>query len=373
MDAQPQNVAHVHMDAMRTILAVVVAFGHIWALLIRDYRPTTNLVVDILYFAAGFGHSAVMLFFVLSGYWITRSVVARTRAGWSWRSYLNDRLVRLLLVLIPALALTALFDGIAILLLHSPTHAGATHTYVVDRDLREDLTLLTLAGNLLFLQDLIVPAFGSNGPLWSLAFEFWYYLWFPALWLLVSRKRFTLALATLALGFLNPALALGFLAWLCGALLALAERRLAAHPPRSGMAGPGANIVSGLLFAGTLLWARSGDYLLEDPVLAASFALFLLALLRHPPRLRTPVAALARYGATASFSLYATHFPLMALATALIISTERLSPTSGPIAMVLAILSFSIGFGLLFANATEKHTAAVRGWTRRVIGIAVNR
>ena len=49
--------------------------------------------------------------------------------------------------------------------------------------------------------------FGSNGPLWSLAFEFWYYLWFPALWLLWRRQP-SWMLATLAVGWFAPPMAL---------------------------------------------------------------------------------------------------------------------------------------------------------------------
>jgi peptidoglycan/LPS O-acetylase OafA/YrhL len=373
MHDQSENAAHIHMDAMRTLLAVAVAFGHIWALLIRDYQPTANIAVNFLYFAAGFGHSSVILFFVLSGYWITRSVVARTRTGWSWRAYLSDRLVRLLLVLVPALALTGVFDGIAILLLDSPTHRGATGTYVVARDIRSDLTLEVLVGNLFFLQEVLVRPFGSNGPLWSIAFEFWYYLWFPALWLLVSGRRVSLALVTLAIGLINPELPMGFVSWLCGALLVFADRYLSERSSRQLPGGSRATGAAALLFLATLLWARSGDYRLEDPALAAMFALFLLAMLQHPPRIPGPVNALARYGASASFSLYATHFPLMALCTALIITTDRIAPSVGAILLALAILAFSIGFGWVFASGTEKHTMIARRHIRRLMGIGGRR
>jgi peptidoglycan/LPS O-acetylase OafA/YrhL len=55
------------MDAMRAALAVTVAFGHVWGLLVEDYRPTASVLVRAGYFFAGFAHSAVILFFVLSG------------------------------------------------------------------------------------------------------------------------------------------------------------------------------------------------------------------------------------------------------------------------------------------------------------------
>ena len=81
------NPAFLYMDALRAVLALVVAFGHIWALLIADYRPTDDLLVKSLYLAAGFGHPAVILFFVLSGFWITRSILLTPPARWTWSGW----------------------------------------------------------------------------------------------------------------------------------------------------------------------------------------------------------------------------------------------------------------------------------------------
>ena len=44
-----------------------------------------------------------------------------------------------------------------------------------------DLTLRHVFANVLFMQTVMAPVFGSNGPLWSLANEFWYYVTFPFL------------------------------------------------------------------------------------------------------------------------------------------------------------------------------------------------
>jgi peptidoglycan/LPS O-acetylase OafA/YrhL len=45
--------------------------------------------------------------------------------------------------------------------------------------LAPNYTATTFVGNLAFLQTIAVPIFGTNGPMWSLANEFWYYLIFP--------------------------------------------------------------------------------------------------------------------------------------------------------------------------------------------------
>src|SRR5207302_10791525 len=52
-----------------------------------------------------------------------------------------------------------------------------------------------------------VPAFGTNGPLWSLAFEFWFYALYPLLLLLSvrfgTRRTMGIVLAVSVVGFLG--------------------------------------------------------------------------------------------------------------------------------------------------------------------------
>jgi len=359
--------AYAYMDAFRCVLATAVAFGHAWALLIRDYQPSSNLAVDAFYFAAGFAHASVILFFVLSGYWITKSVAGRVRAGWDWRSYLGNRLSRLMIVLIPALALGGLLDSIALHILKSPTHLGATDTFVLRTNIAANLRPEVLAGNLLFLQDILVRPYGSNGPLWSLAFEFWYYVWFPALLLSWRLRRPSLGLLALLLAFLTPYLAFGFLSWLCGALLYFAEARLRARPHLRFVGGRGPVLVAGTLFAGTLLWGRTGDFSIEDPLLAIAFAFFLLTLLLTNPRPLPTIRSLAHYGAAASFSLYATHFPLMAFAAGLFLGAERLAPTPAAVGLVGLTLIGSLAAAWLFSRLTEAKTGTLRHMLRRML------
>lgn len=348
------------MDAMRAALALTVAFGHLWGLLVEDYRPTDSLIVDAGYFLAGFAHSAVILFFVLSGYWIARSVTARAERGWRWGEYLIDRVARLGIVLVPALLLGGALDWLGFRVLQLPTYDGSTGAWVVTQDLTESLTLRALIGNLLFLQHLIVPQFGSNGPLWSLAFEFWYYLWFPALWLALRYRRPSIALASLGIAFANPEIAFGFLSWLCGAALHGAERRWPdLRLPRW------TPVAAGMICLAALLWGRTGEFGAEDPLEAASFALFLFTLLRSDPPRIAALQPFAAYGARASFSLYAIHFPLMALAAGWIVGPTRLPPDARTAVLVLALLAAALALAWLFAALTEARTERLRRALRR--------
>lgn len=345
---------------MRAALALTVAFGHLWGLMVEDYRPTDSLIVDAGYFLAGFAHSAVILFFVLSGYWIARSVTARAERGWQWGEYLIDRVARLGIVLVPALVLGGALDWLGFRVLQLPTYDGSTGAWVVTQDLTQSLTLRALIGNLLFLQHLIVPPFGSNGPLWSLAFEFWYYLWFPALWLALRYRRPGIALATLAIAFANPEIAFGFLSWLCGAALHGAERRWPdLRLPRW------TSVAAGLICLAALLWGRTGEFGAEDPLEAASFALFLFTLLRSDPPRIAALQPFAAYGARVSFSLYAIHFPLMALAAGWIVGPARLPPDARTAALVVVLLAAALALVWLFAALTEARTERLRRALRR--------
>lgn len=69
--------------------------------------PRTSTHLDLIRglsaLAVMSGHEAVMVFFVLSGFFIGTSVLESFRERrWSWRAYLINRLTRLQLVLVPA-------------------------------------------------------------------------------------------------------------------------------------------------------------------------------------------------------------------------------------------------------------------------------
>ena len=107
-----------------------------------------------------------------------------------------------------------------------------------------DLSFIAFLGNLVFLQDLYVPTFGSNWPLWSLANEFWYYLWFPALFMIVKRRRQGLMAVSRLAVVLMPGLLPGFLVWLIGTLVYFADKHLLTKSSRSPLRSAAVNWIS---------------------------------------------------------------------------------------------------------------------------------
>ena len=94
------------LDMVRAIAALAVVWNHAWNMVAGPMPAGASPWLHLVYITAGFGLDAVFAFFVVSGFWIGKSVLGRLAGGtWSWHGYLVDRLSRLLVVLVPALVL----------------------------------------------------------------------------------------------------------------------------------------------------------------------------------------------------------------------------------------------------------------------------
>lgn len=367
---KPANNAFLVMDAMRCVLAVVVAFAHAWYLLIENYRGQTTIAAAVGYFLSGYAHASVILFFVLSGYWIARSVDGRMNKGWHWPSYLIDRFTRLLVVLVPALAIGGTLDAMGLYVLGSSTHSGATATYVLRADIANTLGWNVLLGNLLFLQSIVVAPFGTNGPLWSLAYEFWFYIWFPAIAVSWRRRRPSLFLLAIGLVWFAPFMVVAFGCWLCGAALyRITAKRDSALAPLSlkWLAVGGVPLI--VMLVVVRIVGTEGFEL----TLAAAFAVFLYVLLRTDPSVPGWMKPLAAYGAKASFSLYALHFPILAFLAALLLDAKRMVPSGPNIALVIGALLVAVVVCALFARGTERHTGRIRAAFGKRLAVSPSR
>lgn len=349
------------MDFFRTAAAVIVVVSHARDIVMTDYDG--RLLYAPFYAATRLGHSGVVIFFVISGFWISRSVIGRLESPHFWRDYAVDRLSRLLIVLIPALALGGLLDWIGAVQLALPLYSGTSGSHSITSPVVDRLQIDVLLGNLAFLQTIVVPTWGSNGPLWSLAYEFWFYVWFPAIALLVIRRRFSLALAGLVVAWLNPGIAYGFLSWLIGFALLEARRfapELAAPRWRAAVAA--------LVFVAVLLASGVRETALFGFVLAAAFAGLLYVLRTGQIGLPRWLEPVARYGRESSYSLYVVHFPLLALAGSLAGDGVRMAASPAGVALVVALSVAAIAAGWAFSELTERNTGKARAFLRRRLG-----
>ncbi len=177
---------------------------------------------------AGYGHEAVVVFFVLSGY-----VIAHTRElkDHDWQHYLVQRLSRLWSVLLPAVALTLLLDA------WGRPLAPALYEHVQGGWGRA-------LASLFFVNEFWIQGFaaGSNIPLWSLSYEAGYYLLFGVL--SFGSPRWRWPLAALCGVLVGPRILLLLPAW-----------RLGVWVQRSRWLRERSASQGALLAAGGLLWA----------------------------------------------------------------------------------------------------------------------
>lgn len=175
------------LDILRGLAAFYVLVGHIKWLLWEGYSEGYKLHPEAYSFfgkilvygfsAFSFGHEAVMLFFVLSGFVIHYSTYNQSlkTESFSIGTYLYKRIKRIYPPFLLALLLTWILDSIGRSSGYS-IYSAATNFTSINANISSDLTWETLLGNISMLQTLFVSVWGSNGPLWSLMFEWWFYI-----------------------------------------------------------------------------------------------------------------------------------------------------------------------------------------------------
>jgi peptidoglycan/LPS O-acetylase OafA/YrhL len=318
------------LDLLRIASAAGVVGAH---LANTRLAPTARFLQPV-------GHLMVVCFFVLSGFLIAASVEGKEM---SWGRYATLRLGRLWSVLIPCLALTLVLQLLVTAL--APEQAALFQRGHLS--IRYGLSAL-------FLNELWFNSSGPsfNSPLWSLAYEAWYYAFFGVCIFVRSRIRRMIVLVAMAVVVGPKVLAL-FPVWLTGVALWKAMRWRAqlrpwAWPLFGGALGVAAAWVEfnphWPLPIGYRPWFFSAAFL-SDLVFGFAVAGVILGvdLLWGT---RTPIAQFdrpVRSAAGVSFTLYLLHFPLLVMAAALL-PYDRSNPWHvGMIAGGIFAISFFVG------------------------------
>jgi peptidoglycan/LPS O-acetylase OafA/YrhL len=348
----------------------------------QDWSSVPHTALNAaFYFATGLGADAVVVFFVLSGFWVGGSVLTAVKNNsFRWRDYLISRGSRLWIALVPAVFLTVVLAWIGLAGFPSADILAGHQGYhsLVKPDIAADLAPLVVLGNLFFLQGVVVPVIGTNGPLWSLAYEFWYYVLFPALLIAVTRgsrgKRVLHGFIGIVVALtIGPDILALFPVWLLGVIVAYYKAKISALLIKLNRGATLLQAVAGLLLIVSVV---SAD-VVEWPVpfsawtVAVPAALFIATLVddaRMDSVWFIPLRGAARY-AQASYSLYVSHLPIAILACAMVIplASSRFDPS--PISLTLFVIAIivlmSIAWG--FAWMTEFRTSWFRQTLNRII------
>lgn len=364
-----------HLDMLRGLAAVVVLASHARSLLMPSATPGLGGFDRLMYFVTGIATPAVMVFFVLSGYLVGGGAIRAIQSGrWSWRDYLLARGVRLYLVVVPALFMTLFWDSLSIHL--TGGRAGNPDTamaVVTTQQIIDRTSVLGFAGNVAFVQTILVETFGSDHVLWSLANEAWYYLIFPCLWLALFGGRSIwwrvahAGLALLMLSFVGWEIALLFPVWLLGVAVSLLPHwRWLAPRWASVLAAIPLAVVLLLYGAGRIPRDHSAEY-----AVAFAFAPLLWALLhRDEPGGTGWYARLASVLAGCSFTLYLTHVPVLVFLRACWTFDQPWPRDAAHWAAVGAVCVGCIAYAYLLSRLTEARTDDARRWlAKRVFGV----
>jgi peptidoglycan/LPS O-acetylase OafA/YrhL len=359
----------VVLDALRGLAALYVVCSHCAILLLVSFNqaraldlPAAMKLLAATSYLFAFGHQAVILFFVLSGFVIHLRQAQKIHAGgdsgrkFDVKSYLIRRLRRIVPPFYFALLLTFVLD-LAVRAVNPAFAVPKTGNPIADEILVQHIDWPTLRGNLVFLQWLTCATWGNNTALWSLAYEFYLYLLYPVFWLL--RTRIGVKASTLAV-FGVSALASGLVLhwhimkwplfvliyWFCWVLGAWAAEEYVAEGRvmRSAARAP---LVAALGVA-WLATFRLNPLILSDTFGAVCCSLLVLLAIRmfasaEKDTLRHAwLHRFARVG-DFSYSLYLTHIPVLAVVWALWFQWRHAMPSQPFVAVIGFFLALAVG------------------------------
>ena len=347
----------VYLDLVRFLAACLVYI----------YHSNQRFVITEILPISQYGHSAVMVFFVLSGYVIAYISDTKER---DWITYSASRLSRVYSVALPAIILTLLLDSSGRVLMPE-----IYTSYPYDQFMLRTLASLLFSNEVWFIS---ITAF-SNIAYWSVCYELWYYVFFGLLVFLPRRTGvFCAVLLALALGpkvmLLAPIWGLGVLLYRWQALTKLsigaALWLLVASTTgiiwfhSADIAPKTTEWLRTIIGPESVLQLTHSKYFLSDTLLGilvfANFAAMRKVALQIAPLLlaiKRPVRFLAGY----TFSLYLLHEPLFAFWAAI------LHGDPSNLGYWLATTSLVAASVVIVGYFTENKRHILRAWFERVL------
>jgi peptidoglycan/LPS O-acetylase OafA/YrhL len=364
------------LNMSRWIAAFFVVISHVRHIILVDFGDVIHkgILFKAFYALTSLGHESVVVFFVLSGY----LVGALTYEKWKDKGphlgdYASARVSRIYTVLVPALLAGMALDLLGIQFFNSSvlySNSEQYHISSLTNGIGAALDVQTFLGNLFMMQGILTTYLGSNGPLWSLSYEWWYYCLFALVGAALTeatRKKAWYVIAAVIMAVLLP-----FKILLWGAIWALgilAQRWISSrfwrpHP----IVGIGLFLLSVVIASAShgTENAASQELLLtefiRDLVLGIMFTVALVSYSRVKDQV--PLPKLHAWLANFSYSTYLIHFPMMLFMVAVGYQEFgldfRVQPTVYGLmyffALTLALYAYCVAFWFV----VERHTHFVR-------------
>jgi peptidoglycan/LPS O-acetylase OafA/YrhL len=352
----------LYLDVMRVSAALAVVLYH------ASFQASGG---DWLH-PGSIGPDAVTVFFVLSGLVISYAVDTKESSP---RLYFSSRLARLWSVLMPALALTYLINRFGVRMNPAPNWFAP------------DGSAWQLLPSALFVNELwfhpVIPL--SDIPVWSIGFEFWYYVLFgviifaPGKWryiavsvvALIAGPRILLLLPIWLLGVAvyqlgRRRLVGGTVAWVCFVLPPLIIGSMVLTHWNKALIAAGAKLVGEDGSLGHWIWCENVLWAYLVGFLSAVHFYGAWCLHDRVEHVLVRFRNIIEFTAGLTLSIYLFHFPLMVLASA-----ELDKWPHGPVRSIVAIVATLICcavLGLLFERQRYPLRSLIMRATRPLAG-----
>ncbi|MGH8491225.1 MAG: acyltransferase family protein [Gammaproteobacteria bacterium] len=351
----------LYLDLVRFVAATVVLISHF------AYTRISGGEYLIL---RRFGADAVIVFFVLSGYVIAYVSAERER---TLCEYAINRCARLYSVVFPGLIATVILDQMG-RVLDPALYAGWWY--------KDSEALWRFLASLLFVNELWFASIRpfSNGPYWSLGYEFWYYALYGACYYYGGRTRAVLAVLIALIA--GPKILMLLPAWLIGvwtyrfsrskqvsgpigwvlflspiliySFIKASEIDIAARMATMAIIGP--DFVTSKL--------KNSDEFLMNHIYAVLVALNFIgmrAISHSLDRIPSWIEQAIRYWAGLTFSIYLLHYPVLHFFAALY-GGQR----SEPLTQIFILSSTFAVIGLI-GGFTERKKHVLRRLLDRIV------
>jgi peptidoglycan/LPS O-acetylase OafA/YrhL len=298
-------------------------------------------------------HAAVIVFFVLSGYLVAYATERKSHLGnYSFREYFLDRWSRIYSVLLAAVGFTLGLDYVGSML--SPAYGNPAF-------IPQDGFVFRIIANLLSLQGVwgYRIQLGSNPALWSVGYEFIYYLLFGVLYFraqIFRRSWVGILVVALALGLIGWKMTAYFGIWLTGVVAYHAS-----HSPMIKRHSISPWLPIAMLVAANHLLVYLNILGAIELLCDFAFAVVIAVLLSLEVKQMAPLSLRWRqinaYMADFSYSIYAFHMPVIFFICSLLF---ELWLRTIPFFSGLILVTVSILIARGFFHLAESHRKTFR-------------
>ncbi|MGA4634505.1 acyltransferase family protein [Pseudomonas solani] len=254
--------------------------------------------------------SAVIIFFFLSGLTIAWLCDSRRRSsGYSYQNFLFDRACRIFIPLIPVLLLYAVLEYFF--------YRSTEHPYPKSYNVKTFFENIFLLLPEPFSND----TFGTNRPLWSVAQEWWLYIFYGLLALTISKTHryvkwgliglFGASLSFVVLDVIGKGKDLGII-WFIGVGTWFLIKRGTANSVPSYVLAIATALSISLMFI-PAIWPEDGTYSVAWNLIVTAPLILTTILSSRINRtlIPRPATGIIEYMGQYSYTLYLCHYPLM--------------------------------------------------------------